>query len=139
MAMQNLFLSAFQNIPPVEILLFAAAASICAWFFIYKKNADYRQDLKRYEQAVRQMAKEGVLLPESLDGSVLEERVYQEIVEIAIKTRNVIPIRQPQIFHSNEILLTGVDEKTAAMLMAIVCDSIGGDPSLIQFNAIRAL
>ena len=38
-----------------------------------------------------------------------------------------------------ELKLTGVDDKTAAILMAIVSDEIGVDPDQLYFKSIRAL
>lgn len=38
-----------------------------------------------------------------------------------------------------ELKLTGVDEKTAAIIMAIVCDETGIDPSMLYFKSIRAM
>lgn len=38
-----------------------------------------------------------------------------------------------------ELKLTGVDDKTAAILMAIVSDEIGADPGQLYFKSIRAL
>jgi hypothetical protein len=45
---------------------------------------------------------------------------------------------QPAI-SAGEVRLTGVDEKTAAMLIAIVCNTIGGDLSGLHFKAVKAL
>ena len=138
MAIQVLFLSAFQNNSSLGILLLIVAALIGIWFFVRKKNADHQRLLKEYEQAVRQMAENGVLDPESLDGSVLDETIYQEIVAVATTAREAIRARlQPA--QDAEVILSGLDERTAAMLMAIVCNNIGGDPSAIRFSSIRAL
>lgn len=38
-----------------------------------------------------------------------------------------------------ELKLTGVDDKTAAILMAIVSDEIGVEPNQLYFKSIRAL
>lgn len=38
-----------------------------------------------------------------------------------------------------ELKLTGVDDKTAAIIMAIVSDNIGVDPSQLYFKSIRSL
>ena len=35
--------------------------------------------------------------------------------------------------------LTGVDERTAAMVMAILCKQLGGDPSRLRFASIKAV
>jgi hypothetical protein len=40
---------------------------------------------------------------------------------------------------SGEISLSGVDEPTAAMLIAIVCDAIGGNLADLQFVSVKAL
>jgi len=40
---------------------------------------------------------------------------------------------------AQELKLTGVDDKTAAIVMAIVSDEIGVDPDQLYFKSIRAL
>ena len=37
------------------------------------------------------------------------------------------------------IELTGVDERTAAMVIAILCEQLGGDPSRLRFVSIKAV
>lgn len=38
-----------------------------------------------------------------------------------------------------EVKLVGVDEKTAAMIIAILCDELGQNPAALRFNSITAL
>lgn len=38
-----------------------------------------------------------------------------------------------------EVTLVGVEEETAAMVIAILCDELGKDPSALRFESITAL
>jgi hypothetical protein len=38
-----------------------------------------------------------------------------------------------------DVELIGVDKKTAALLIAIVCDTAGGEPERLKFVSIKAL
>lgn len=71
--------------------------------------AGYREQMARYEEAVAAAARSAAAPP-------------------AVSAVSV-----------GEVVLTGVDEKTAAMLIAIVCDTLGGDPAGLQFKAVKAL
>lgn len=38
-----------------------------------------------------------------------------------------------------EVTLVGVEEETAAMVIAVLCDELGKDPSALRFHTITAL
>ncbi|HWP50802.1 MAG TPA: hypothetical protein VN626_03800 [Clostridia bacterium] len=40
---------------------------------------------------------------------------------------------------SGEVLLSGVDDHTAAMIIAILCDELGKNPAALRFKSITAL
>lgn len=40
---------------------------------------------------------------------------------------------------SGQVELTGVDERTAAMVIAILCEQLGGDPSRLRFVSVKAV
>lgn len=40
---------------------------------------------------------------------------------------------------SSQVELSGVDERTAAMVIAILCEQLGGDPSRLWFHSIKAV
>ena len=52
-----------------------------------------------------------------------------------------VPSAAPAVLYSGplELRLTGVDEKTAAMIMAIVCDESGLPANELYFKSIKAL
>jgi len=52
-----------------------------------------------------------------------------------------VPAAAPAALYSGplELKLTGVDEKTAAMIMAIVCDESGLPANELYFKSIKAL
>lgn len=42
----------------------------------------------------------------------------------------------PVVVKQREVRLVGVEEKTAAMLIAIVCEAVGEDPAALRFVSI---
>ncbi|PWM24099.1 MAG: hypothetical protein DBX44_04935 [Oscillospiraceae bacterium] len=40
---------------------------------------------------------------------------------------------------SGKVELTGVDERTAAVVIAILCEQLGGDPSRLRFVSVKAV
>ena len=52
-----------------------------------------------------------------------------------------VPVTAPAALYSGplELKLTGVDDKTAAMIMAIVCDESGLPANELYFKSIKAL
>jgi sodium pump decarboxylase gamma subunit len=51
----------------------------------------------------------------------------------------VVPSPAPPAADPQSLTLVGVDERTAALVMAIVCDKTGIPPEELYFHSIRAL
>jgi hypothetical protein len=54
-------------------------------------------------------------------------------IQTDAKTQKVV---SPVVVKQREVRLVGVDKKTAAMLIAIVCEAVGGDPAALRFVSI---
>lgn len=135
-------LSAAASFNPAGILLLAGGILAAALFYIagrdkrYKKDlagyetalAKYQKDLEEYNATVRLLAARGGLDLSQVDADVLDEQTLAAITAAASPARP-----------GGEVLLTGVDERTAAMLLAIVCDTAGGDPAQLRFRSVKAL
>ena len=106
-----MLLSSFQYDPTGAIVLFAGIA-LFMLFYLYKKNKAYKAAMAEYEKAVALVRFGAAAAP---------------------------AVSAAPAAAAGELLLTGVDEKTAAMLIAIICSEIGGDPAQLRFTAIRAL
>ena len=61
---------------------------------------------------------------------------FASIPDMGTAAKNHMVVVSPG---TQELKLTGVDDKTSAIIMAIVCDEIGVAPDQLYFKSIRAL
>ena len=95
------------NSPLLGCLILFGGILLAGIIMYNSRNKEYQKAMKQYEE----------------DMAAYEAAVANLSSAVAVKAR--------------EVLLYGVDEKTAAMLIAIVCDAIKGDPGALDFVSIK--
>ena len=100
--------------PLVATLLLLCGVGAAGFYFNYVKNKRYQLAMLEYEQAVAAL------------------RLNATAAPAAERTVTVGKMA------GGEVLLSSVDEKTAATLMAIVAHTVGGNPSDLRFRSITA-
>ena len=96
-------------------ILFGAVALMII-FMLAKREKEYKLAMEKYE---RDMA------------------AYNAAV--AALNAAPAPVAYSAPACEGEVTLVGVDEETAAMVIAILCDELGKDPSALRFHTITAL
>lgn len=96
-------------------ILFGAVALMIA-FMLYKREKNYKIAMEKYE---RDMA------------------AYNAAVAALAAAPAPVVYAAPAC--EGDVTLIGVEEETAAMVIAILCDELGKDPSALRFHSITAL
>lgn len=112
----------FLNTPYAAWLILLAGVLLATFIMISKREKDYQAAMAQYEK----------------DKKAYEEAVANLRPSAAAPQRPIAP-SAVSVLPPQSVKLVGVEEKTAAIIMAIVCNKMGGDPSRLQFTSIRAL
>ena len=98
-------------------ILFGAVALMII-FMLNKREKDYKLAMEKYE---RDMA------------------AYNAAVAALAAAPAPVAYAAPAASCEGDVTLIGVEEETAAMVIAILCDELGKDPSALRFHSITAL
>ena len=100
-------------------ILFGAVALMII-FMLNKREKDYKLAMEKYE---RDMAAYNAAMAALAAAPAPAPVVYAA----------------PAASCEGDVTLIGVEEETAAMVIAILCDELGKDPSALRFHSITAL
>jgi len=87
-------------------------------FMLNKREKDYKLAMEKYE---RDMA------------------AYNAAMAALAAAPAPVVYAAPAASCEGDVTLIGVEEETAAMVIAILCDELGKDPSALRFHSITAL
>ncbi len=139
----------FLNSPFAGPAILLVAVVILCFYIAGKTRRDYAAAMEKYEEGMEayRAAVEG-------NSGALKHGVAFAPPDITMEAQSdaVAPYFGPAcplfggagsavwaVGGSHKVELSGVDERTAAMVIAILCDQLGGDPSRLQFHSIKAV
>lgn len=109
------------------VLILIGAVLLMIVFMLYKREKEYKIAMEKYERDM-EAYKQAVALYG--DPSIAASSAAAPAAPAA----PVLPVAS-----SGEVLLSGVDDSTAAMIIAILCDELGQNPAALRFKSITAL
>ncbi len=118
------------------VLILFGAVLLLVLFMIYKREKDYKIAMEKYERDMEAYNKAVALYG---DPSFAAPAPAAAGSAAAVHTASVTPPSVPVAAASGEVLLSGVDEPTAAMIIAILCNELGQNPAALRFKSITAL
>lgn len=129
-----------------NLILLGAVALLVIGMFI-KREKDYKQAMDKYVRDVEAYVKAVELYGVQPSEAALDmQTASAALVTAAAPTAGVashaaagVALPAVPATSSGEVLLSGVDDKTAAMIIAILCDELGKQPAELRFHSITAL
>lgn len=119
-----MLLSAEFTFDPTGTLLLLGTTAIAVVYLLIKKKR---------EEAAEEAA--------SVPAPAVPEQTPQPAAAPAPAVEPATPAKaaEPPVLSAaaDEVALCGVEEADAAMIIAILCDEIGGDPAALRFRSIR--
>lgn len=106
------------------------AVVILVVYMSIKREKDYQAGMKKYNE---DMAAYNAAI--AALGNAPATDLYSSAASLAASA----VISSADGVGSGTVTLTGVDDKTAAMIIAIVCDELKKTPAQLSFSSIRAL
>ncbi|MEA5136496.1 MAG: hypothetical protein VB035_10230 [Candidatus Fimivivens sp.] len=117
------------------ILILFGAVGFLILFMLHKREQDYRIAMEKYERDMEAYNKAVALYGDpSFSASAPAAPAY-----VAMPATSVSPVAAAPATSSGEVLLSGVDEPTAAMIIAILCNELGQNPAALRFKSITAM
>lgn len=113
------------------ILILFGAVLLLILFMLYKREKDYKIAMEKYERDMEAYNRAVALYGEPSSAASFA-------APAAAASAVSAPAAAPAT-SSGEVLLSGVDEPTAAMIIAILCDELGQNPAALRFKSITAL
>ncbi|WMJ82740.1 hypothetical protein ACS3UN_02150 [Oscillospiraceae bacterium LTW-04] len=113
------------------ILILFGAVALLILFMLYKREKAYKIAMEKYERDMEAYNKAVALYG---DPSFVPPSAAAPAVSVTSVPTVAIPAAS-----SGEVLLSGVDDSTAAMIIAILCDELGQNPAALRFKSITAL
>lgn len=111
------------------ILILFGAVLLLVLLMIQKREKNYKIAMEKYERDMEAYNRAVALYgePTSAGASFAAPAAAASAVSAQVAAS------------SGEVLLSGVDEPTAAMIIAILCDELGQNPAALRFKSITAL
>lgn len=121
------------------LILFGAIVLMIA-FISYKREKNYKIAMEKYERDMQAYNEAAALYGDSSLVSQSSAAAPVLPVATAASALAATPVLAPSPAASEgEVLLSGVDDSTAAMVIAILCDELGQNPATLRFKSITAL
>ncbi|MEG1774570.1 MAG: hypothetical protein RR320_06935 [Oscillospiraceae bacterium] len=138
-----MMLSVSTGFDPTGTLVLLGGIFIALMLYNLKKEKTYKAAMAEYEQAIQKLeqaaaARASAVAPGRAAAAPngLDPETVAIVSAAAVVAAEML---QNAAVSGGEVLLTGVDEPTAALLLAIVAKTVGGDPAVLRFRSIRAL
>lgn len=120
------------------MLILVGAIVVMILFMSYKREKDYKIAMEKYERDMEAYNRAVALYGDpSFAAAPAPAAAVPSVVAPAASapaTATIAPAAS-----SGEVLLSGVDEPTAAMIIAILCNELGQNPAALRFKSITAL
>ncbi len=119
------------------ILILFGAVLLMILFMIYKREKDYKIAMEKYERDMEAYNKAVALYGDPSFAAPAPVAAAPSAAAAAALAPSSAPATPAA--SSGEVLLSGVDEPTAAMIIAILCNELGQNPAALRFKSITAL
>lgn len=119
------------------ILILFGAVAMLILFMLYKREQDYKIAMEKYERDMEAYNKAVALYGDPSLAATVPAPVAA--ASVAVPATSVPPVVAAPTTSSGEVLLSGVDEPTAAMIIAILCNELGQNPAALRFKSITAM
>ena len=119
------------------ILILFGAVALLILFMLHKREKDYRIAMEKYERDMEAYNKAVALYGDPSFAASAPTSAAAP-APVAMPATSVSPVVAPAT-SSGEVLLSGVDEPTAAMIIAILCNELGQNPAALRFKSITAM
>lgn len=122
------------------ILILFGAVLLMILFMIYKREKDYKIAMEKYERDMEAYNKAVALYGDPSFAAPAPVAAAPSAAAAAAAAA-LAPSSAPATpaASSGEVLLSSVDEPTAAMIIAILCNELGQNPAALRFKSITAL
>lgn len=118
------------------ILILFGAVVLMVVFMLYKREKDYKIAMEKYERDMEAYNRAVALYGDPSFAAPAPAAAAPAVSAAPAAATAVAPARAVS---SGEVLLSGVDDRTAAMIIAILCDELGQNPAALRFKSITAL
>ncbi len=120
------------------MLILVGAIVVMILFMSYKREKDYKIAMEKYERDMEAYNRAVALYGDpSFAAAPAPAAAVPSVVAPAASAPAAATIAPAT--SSGEVLLSGVDEPTAAMIIAILCNELGQNPAALRFKSITAL
>ncbi len=116
------------------IMILFGAVILLVIVMIGKREKDYKIAMEKYERDMEAYNKAVALYGEPSSVASFAAPPAPTAAPVAASSASAAPAAS-----SGEVLLSGVDEPTAAMIIAILCNELGQNPAALRFKSITAL
>ncbi|MDF3004869.1 MAG: hypothetical protein K0S22_1341 [Oscillospiraceae bacterium] len=117
------------------ILILFGAVALLILFMLHKREQDYKIAMEKYERDMEAYNNAVALYGDPSFAA----SVPTAAASVAVPVTSVSPVVTAPATSSGEVLLSGVDEPTAAMIIAILCNELGQNPAALRFKSITAM
>lgn len=117
------------------LILFGSVAILIIYMYC-KREKDYKLAMGKYERDMEAYNKAVEMYAGSAASSA---PVVTSPASVAAFPAPVVTSSAASSASCGEVLLAGVDDNTAAMVIAILCDELGKSPASLRFHSITAL
>ncbi|MFV0497190.1 MAG: hypothetical protein ACK5L0_03335 [Candidatus Fimivivens sp.] len=122
------------------VLILFGAVALLILFMLYQREKVYRIAMEKYDRDMEAYNNAIALYGDPSFVAPTPTAVTPAPVAAAPTTVTTTPVPAAAYAPcSGEILLSGVDDSTAAMIIAILCDELGQMPEALRFKSITAL
>lgn len=115
------------------LILFGAVAILIIYMYV-KREKDYKVAMEKYERDMEAYNK-----AVELYGLPSTDTAAHTAPNTTSATPVAAVVTNTPAASSGEVVLSGVDDNTAALIIAILCDELGKNPSSLRFQSITAL
>lgn len=120
------------------VLILFGAVVLLILFMISKRERDYKIAMEKYERDMEAYNRAVALYGDPSFSAATAPAAAAPLVAAPAASAPPSATAAPAA-SSGEVLLSGVDEPTAAMIIAILCNELGQNPAALRFKSITAL
>ena len=115
------------------ILILFGAVALMILFMLYKRENEYKIAMEKYECDMEAYNRAVALYGDPSFAAPAPAAAAPTASAASVPT-----VAAPAA-SSGEVLLSGVDDSTAARIIAILCNELGQNPAALRFKSITAL
>ncbi len=115
------------------VLILFGAVLLLVLFMLYKREKEYKIAMEKYERDMEAYNRAVALYGDPSFAAPAAAAPAASASPAAAVPAPAAPSS------GGEVLLSGVDDRTAAMIIAILCNELGQNPAALRFKSITAL